>query len=191
MLPMRASRLLPVLFLAAACGAPAPAVSPVTHASAPANFTQVRDDLYRGGHPTGAQLAYLKSLGVRTIVDLEINDLIEATEADITEEDRAATATGLAVVHAPMSAFEPARSDRFDAQMNDVLTLLGDRTKGPFYVHCKHGQDRTGLVIGLERVVVEKWAPKDAYGEMLHIGFHPMFKGLKHYFEHKTGYDAP
>lgn len=184
-------RLLPILLLAAACGGPPPAAAPVTSTTVPANFAQVRDDLYRGGHPTAAQLAYLKGLGVRTIVDLEIPDLVEATEADIAEEDRDATAAGLTVVHAPMSAFEAAKSPRFDAQMNDVLTLLGDRTKGPFYVHCKHGQDRTGLVIGLERVEVEKWAAKTAYDEMLRIGFHPFFFGLKHYFERKTGYDAP
>jgi hypothetical protein len=32
---------------------------------------------------------------------------------------------------------------------------------------------------------------KTAYDEMLRIGFHPFFFGLKHYFERKTGYDAP
>lgn len=181
-------RLLPIFLVAAACGGPPPAV-PVTSTIAPANFAKVRDDLYRGGHPSAAQLAYLKGLGVRTVVDLEIPDLIEATEDDIAQEERDATAAGLTVVHAPMSAFEAAQSDRFDAQMTGVLDLLGDRTKGPFYVHCKHGQDRTGLVIGLERVVGEKWAAKDAYNEMLRIGFHPFFLGLKHYFERKTGYD--
>lgn len=189
---MRAPWLLAVLLLASACGAPSPPVTAASDvASAPANFAQVRDGLYRGGHPSATHLAYLKSLGVRTIVDLELPDLIEATEADIVEEDHAARAAGLAIVHAPMSAFEAAKSDRFDAQMNDVLALLGDRTKGPFYVHCKHGQDRTGLVVGLERVVVEKRAAKDAYDEMLRLGFHPMFIGLKHYFERKTGYDTP
>lgn len=187
----RMRRLLPLILLAAACGGPAPPAAPVSEVSVPPNFAKVRDDLFRGGHPSSVHLAYLKGLGVRTIVDLEIPDLVEATEADIAEEDRDAAIAGLAVVHAPMSAFEPAKSDRFDQQMNDVLTLLDDRTKGPFYVHCKHGQDRTGLVIGLERVVVERWASKDAYDEMLRVGFHPFFFGLKHYFERKTGYDAP
>ena len=80
---MRVSRLVPlVLLVAASCGSPPPVV-PVTDPQAPANFAKVRDDLYRGGHPTGAHLAYLKGLGIRTIVDLEIPDLVEATEAQI------------------------------------------------------------------------------------------------------------
>ena len=57
------------------------------------------------------------------------------------------------------------------------------------YVHCAHGQDRTGLVIGLERVIDEGWTPKAAHDEMLKLGFHPLFEGLNHYFEEKTGFE--
>lgn len=154
-----------------------------------ANFHEVRAGLYRGGHPDGAGLDYLKSLGVKTIVDLEVGDFIEAFPWDIDTELAEAKKRGITVVREPMSAFEPAASDRFDKQMDEIEALLADASKGPIYVHCKHGQDRTGLVIGLERVLDEGWAPKDAYAEMLKLGFHPMFEGLNHYFEEKTGYE--
>ncbi|MGH7327001.1 MAG: fused DSP-PTPase phosphatase/NAD kinase-like protein [Polyangiaceae bacterium] len=152
----------------------------------PANFAQVRDGLYRGGHPSNAQLDYLKSIGVDTIVDLEIGDFIEATPWSISDEESAAKAKGFTFIRKPMSAFEPFVSDK---EMSDTMTLLDDSSNGTVYVHCKHGQDRTGLVIGLERVLDEGWEPADAYQEMLDRGFHPEFIGLKHYFDEKTGYD--
>lgn len=153
----------------------------------PPNFQKVRDGLYRGGHPDAGQLAYLKSIGVKTIIDLEVADFIEAWPWDISAEER--NAKGFRFIREPMSAFEPAVSQRFDDRIDEILSILADPSNGPVYVHCKHGQDRTGLVIGLERVLGEHWAPADAYAEMLAIGFHPAFLGLNHYFEEKTGFE--
>ena len=156
---------------------------------APPHFRAVRSGLYRGGHPDGAALDYLRSIGVRTVVDLEIADLIEATAAQIDEERAGVAARGMRFVHAPMSAFEPALSDRFDGIATRALQVIGDPNAAPVYVHCLHGQDRTGLVIGLERVEQEHWAPDRAYREMVALGFHPMFLGLRDYFERRTGYE--
>ena len=152
------------------------------------NFVQVRPGLYRGGHPDSAGLDYLKSLGVERIVDLEVADFIEATPWSISEELDGAAARGLTELSYPMSAFEPAVSDDFDRNMTALLAVLATATPAhPIYVHCKHGQDRTGLVIGLERVEDEGWTPADAHDEMLKLGFHTYFLGLDEYFENRTG----
>lgn len=154
-----------------------------------ANFVKVRDGLYRGGHPDGAGLDYLKKLGVKRIVDLEVGDFIEAFPWDISSELSDAKARGLTELRYPMSAFEPAVSDRFDEQMDEITALLKTATpEDGIYVHCKHGQDRTGLVIGLERVFDEGWKPQDAHDEMVRLGFHTFFLGLNDYFEDKTGW---
>lgn len=171
-----------VLLLLASCHTPPPAAD-----HAPANFLFVRDGLYRGGHPDAAALDYLSTLHVRTIVNLEIADGIEATSAQIAEEDRLATTRGFSVVHMPISAFEFGLSARFDERIRDAEAVLADPTAAPVYVHCLHGQDRTGLVIGLERVQRENWLPARAYAEMLSLGFHPLFHGLREYFERATG----
>ncbi len=156
-----------------------------------ANFHKVRTGLYRGGHPDAAGLDYLKKLGVKRIVNLEVGDFVEAYPWDITKELDEAHARGLTELRYPMSAFEPAVSGEFDAHMNQILAILKTATAtDAIYVHCKHGQDRTGLVLGLERVIDEKWAPKAAHDEMLKIGFHPFFLGLEHYFEEKTGWEG-
>ncbi len=182
-------------------------VSAATAKDAPANFAKVRTGLYRGGHPSYDNLAYLKSLGVKTVVDLEIADYIEATPAEIKQELDDAQLLGLTVVREPMSAFEPFVNQQ---QMNDTLAVLATtepadagadaaasadvqsdaKKKAAVYVHCRHGQDRTGLVVGLERVFVEGWDPADAYAEMLAHGFHTYFLGLKDYFFEQTGYDG-
>lgn len=191
------------LTLAPACAVPPPASAlsardPATalapdqaaaHAAPPiAHFARVREGLYRGGHPDEAGLDYLASIGVRTIVDLEIGNFIEATPHQISAELKAAATRNITLVRAPMSAFELASSHRFEVQLRSVLAILADKAQQPIYVHCRHGQDRTGLVIGLERVVVEGWAPADAYSEMLRLGFHPAFIGLDRYFKRTTGY---
>lgn len=157
----------------------------------PANFIQVRDGLYRGAHPDAANLEYLKGLGVRRVLDLEVDDLIEAQPGDIILEETEALWKGMKVIREPMSAFEPAVRDEFDQRVARELALLRTATPAdPIYVHCKHGQDRTGLVIGLERVYVEGWTPAAAFTEMRQLGFHTFFLGLDEYFERKTGYSG-
>ncbi len=155
-------------------------------ASPISNFKKVRPGLYRGGHPDQKGIDYLKKLGVKTIVDLEVGDFIEATPWSISDELDRADAAGITVLRFPMSAFEAAESDRFDQQMDTILATLADASKKPIYVHCKHGQDRTGLVIGLERVAIEHWTPQKAHDEMVAIGFHTGFIGLEDYFWEKA-----
>jgi protein tyrosine/serine phosphatase len=189
--------LLPVL---AACGAPesrsgsssaaATAADDSSDAGVdvPANFDTVIAGIYRGGHPDQGGLDYLQSLGVTTIIDLEIGDFVEATPWSIDEEISEATAMGINDIREPMSAFTLGISDSFDDEVTQALTILADPAQKPVYVHCAHGQDRTGLIIGLERVVNEGWAPADAWQEMLAHGFHEGFLGLDTYFFRKTGW---
>ena len=161
-----------------------------TASAQPANFVKVREGLYRGAHPRSKELNYLKDLGVRRILDLEVDDLIEAQPGQILLEKAEATSRGIAVTREPMSAFEPATGDEFDQRMTRTIELLRTATPAdPIYVHCKHGQDRTGLVIALERVYDEGWTPKAAFDEMVSRGFHTFFLGLDEYFERKTHYE--
>src|SRR4051794_10022015 len=68
-----------------------------------ANFKKVRPGLYRGGHPDAKGLDYLKSIGIKTIVDLEVSDFIEAYPWDIADEVDGARARHLTLVRHPMS----------------------------------------------------------------------------------------
>ena len=155
------------------------------------NFREVSPGLLRGGHPNTAGIQELKRRGVKVIVDLEIADYIEATPGVIAQELRDAKAAGIPVVRFPMSAFEPALSQRFDDQMTAAIAQLAKASPSNLtYVHCRHGRDRTGLVVGLHRVENEKMAPKAAYTEMKDLGFRTFFIGLREYFERRTKTDV-
>lgn len=154
------------------------------------NFIEVRPGLYRGGHPDAASLDHLKSLGVTRIVNLEIGDFLEAFPWQISAELAQASERGITDLRFPMSAFEPAQSARFDQQMDEILKVVKSASPSdPVYVHCKHGQDRTGLVIGLDRVINQGWQPQLAHDEMVQIGFHTSLLGLQEYFENKAHWE--
>jgi protein tyrosine/serine phosphatase len=158
----------------------------IDEATAPiTNFHVVRKGLWRGAHPDATGLAYLKKQGVRTIISLETTGLFESSGKDIDAERTEAEKLGIAFVYKPTSSYLPVNGK----QMDSVLAILADKTQQPVYVHCKHGEDRTGLVIGLERVEQEKWEAKDAYKEMLDLHFHRILVALNHYFEERTGFE--
>lgn len=62
----------------------------------------------------------------------------------------------------------PLRTDRIDDV--DVLRVLRSiaraEQKGKVLIHCKHGQNRTGLIAAIYRVVFEDWSKADAMVEM-------------------------
>ncbi len=136
-------------------------------------FSEVRKGLYRGGQPDGtSDYAYLKSLGVRTIINLR------TTETDIQKEREISSTLGLAFRTYPIDG---ARYPE-EAVINRVLDDFTDRKLLPIFVHCHAGKDRTGLVIGLSRIRVERWTPELAHQEMLQFGFEPRLEGLERYF---------
>ena len=61
-----------------------------------------------------------------------------------------------------------------------ILRILGDAERGPVLVHCKHGADRTGMVVALYRMVYQGWDRQKAIQEMRKggYGFHSIYRGL-------------
>ncbi len=118
--------------------------------------TQVNDRIWRSGRPTEAQLRGLWAQGVREIIDLE-------QDADVIRAESAlAREIGFEFHSYPTDSFWSPD----DAKMNEILEILRT-SSSPVLVHCYHGEDRTGLVIGLERVLIEKWPASRAFAEML------------------------
>jgi tyrosine-protein phosphatase SIW14 len=172
-----------VLPLALAC-----ASLPGTRSSASsgiANFRALSGDLYSGARPGDAGLAYLKRIGVKTIVDLEFPNRMTGNASPIEHERIEAQRLGIDWVHKPISAF--AIVD--EAQMDAILAILRDPAARPVFIHCRYGRDRTPLVIALERVFDEGWSAQAAHDEMIEHGFRWPFITLSHYFEEKTGWE--
>ena len=67
----------------------------------------------------------------------------------------------------------PLRGDRVtDTQVITVLRAIrtGEQ-QGGVLVHCKHGQNRTGLISAMYRIVYDGWSREEAMAEMLEGGF--------------------
>jgi len=130
------------------------------------NLAQVEPGLWRGGQPTSEGWRYLSSLGVRRTIKL--NTEHEASDAP-------AHSNGIEVLRFPITATEQTIGKPGLSKLNAAVQAIS--TNGT-YVHCQHGQDRTGLVIGAYRVRIEHWPKGQAYREMLTNRFHPLLRGL-------------
>ncbi len=137
--------------------------------------TLVRENLWRSGRPTEQILQDLYSQGVRIIINLEDNEQQAPIEAAWAKR------IGFTYYAFPLNSYmQP------DDQTIDQILAILTRAQAPVLVHCYHGEDRTGLVIGLERVFIEGWTAQKAYDEMLSMGFHQILFGLDQYFHDKV-----
>jgi len=125
-----------------------------------ANFYQVNEHLYRGAQPTAEGFQYLAKLGVRTILDLRENDDRTAGER------QTVAALGMEYVNVPMTGLTPPT----EAEISKILALLEDQTKGPVFVHCKAGADRTGAVVAAYRIDHDGWDNARALKEAMSDG---------------------
>jgi protein tyrosine/serine phosphatase len=139
-------------------------------------FHQVNSDLYRGGRPNAEGLKALADLGVKTILNID-ND-----SASIAEETRIAESLGLREISIPLSGFWTPS----DADVDRILAVMADPANAPIYIHCQHGHDRTGLLVGLYRIEIDHWTVADAWTEMLDLGFHRSLIFLNNYFARRT-----
>lgn len=148
----------------------------------PGNFGTFGEGLYRGARLEKSHFAYLKSLGVKTIINLQGGDIkdpvlgpvagwLEPGESDewITLERQSAEGLGIRFIHVPLSSITPANR-QLGYDVGRVLKMLNDPANQPVYVHCEHGEDRTGVVVALYRVFYENWDPQAAYDEMVQMG---------------------
>lgn len=144
-------------------------------------YLQVTDSIFRGGRPTASDLAAIETQNkIYTVIDLEDDTKV------MDQEQVDATKLKMQFLPTPMNPYvKPS-----DSEINGVLSELQDAKNFPIFIHCHYGEDRTGLIIGIYRVLVQQWTPAQAYQEMLANGFHPALKGLDQYFRQRTGYSG-
>jgi hypothetical protein len=156
--------------------------SPTTYVHDVPNLAIVRPGFWRSGQPTTTeQWQYLYSLGIREVVKLnfesEGSDL-EAARVGMVVHYLGIQPSGDQDIWDNIAhTFVRPDSERLRAAQ-EVLN-----TSRAVLVHCTHGQDRTGLVIGRYRVLSQGWTKEHAYHEMLDNHFHPLLHGLHEEWE--------
>jgi protein tyrosine/serine phosphatase len=128
----------------------------------PPRFAQVREGIYRGGQPSRRHLEALQGLGVRTVISLR-----REARRGWQEEKRHAQQLGMRWLRFPFYGV-------FGADAAFLQEILREMGRGGVYIHCKHGRDRTSLLVALYRVWFEKWHPEEAWKlEVLDFGYQP------------------
>ena len=74
---------------------------------------------------------------------------------------------GMKFVSLPMLASEAQSPKKID----QVLSIITDKSQQPVFVHCQAGKDRTGLVFAAYRMKYDHWSQADAVEEMLAYGY--------------------
>lgn len=136
------------------------------------NFAKVTPNLYRGGQPKPEGYAKLKKMGVDIVVDLRLSKK--------GGEKRNVTKAGMSYVSIPWHCLFPK-----DKDFAKFLLLLRENQNKKVFVHCRYGDDRTGMMIAAYRMAVQNWTPKEAREEMDKFGFHRVLcTSLVGYEEH-------
>jgi protein tyrosine/serine phosphatase len=132
------------------------------------NFHQVHPYLYRGGEPTAEGLTQLKEMGVKTIIDLRNPGEKKIPEKDIAHK------LDLEYISLPMGPQAPT-----DAQVNTFISTVqkakNNPKSGSVFLHCAHGSDRTGCLVGIWRVSQDNYTYDEAYKEMRKYYFGPKY----------------
>jgi tyrosine-protein phosphatase SIW14 len=115
----------------------------------PGNFGVVEEGkIYRGAQPDDVSVAALQKLGVRTIVKLN--------DAHLASETAAAKRAGIQLIVVPLDPHTVGTAGSCP-DVERAYEAMTNRDNWPVYVHCTHGRDRTGFIIGLFRERAEQW----------------------------------
>jgi tyrosine-protein phosphatase SIW14 len=121
------------------------------------NFASVSPVLYRGAQPTAEGFRELQKLGIKTVVNLRSMHCDAGMIAG----------TDLRYFRIPCSAWGVDR-----AQFRQFMAIVNDPANQPVFVHCQHGSDRTGFVVGGYRITEQRWDAQSAVSELDTYGFH-------------------
>lgn len=155
---------------------PAPAVLPIDENSGEVKaalplFRPVNKEYLRGAQPYASGVNVLVRLGVRTIVDLRSK--YDRTPGLADEADRA----GLGYYWLPLSVWDPPT----DAQTAEFLAVVTNPSRGPVFVFCTDGVNRTGEMTAIYRIIHGGWSVEEALKEMDDAGFSPYYYSLRNY----------
>lgn len=122
--------------------------------------------LWRGPRP--ASEAELVALKCPIIINLE-EGWFEFLHGEVHQEFEWTLKNGIFLFHYPMSDF---RAPSFVKVRQALVAITGGLKTGDVYLHCLHGEDRTGFVCAAYRMVNQNWTYDQATAEMFSLGFH-------------------
>ncbi|HCT30793.1 MAG TPA: protein tyrosine phosphatase [Bacteroidales bacterium] len=133
------------------------------------NLFKVSDDIYRSEQPDKDDFLELSRIGIKSVLNLR------TTKTD----DEAIGKLPIKPYLVAMNAGSVSDKDIIAA-----LKIIKSAPK-PMLIHCRHGSDRTGVVVAMYRIVFQGWSKEAALDELLHggFGFHEYYKNIPEYIK--------
>lgn len=136
----------------------------------PGNFGVVEEgQIYRGSQPDDTSIEALQKLGIRTI--LKLND------AHLAGETAAALRAGITLIAVPLDP-HTVGTVKACPEVERAYAALTNPDYWPVYVHCSHGRDRTGYLVGLVRERREGWLFPQVSEELEAYGHNALMRAL-------------
>jgi tyrosine-protein phosphatase SIW14 len=158
-----------------------PAIGQHLKAAGLPNFGHVAPMLYRGGQPSAEGFATLASMGVQIVVD--------ATRS--TRDKAVVEKLGMTYVPLPWYCSFPS-----DKMIDQFVKIIRQNPGKKIFVHCRLGEDRTGMMVAAYRMADDGWTARQAMLEMHDFGYSRMHHftcpGLARYeksFPHRLAND--
>ena len=130
-------------------------------------FQMIASGLYRGGQPARPGFDYLRKSGIKTVINLRMEN----------DEEAVVKALGMNYVHIPVTIKPWSKIP--EAAIRRYFEVVNDAANYPIFFHCRRGADRTGAMAGFYRIAVQGWEPEKVYSEARNIGMRWWFRGLK------------
>jgi protein tyrosine phosphatase (PTP) superfamily phosphohydrolase (DUF442 family) len=122
------------------------------------NFGEVTPTLFRGAQPSHAGFEALAKMGIDIVVDARGDR--SKTEGDEVRRH------GMRYVAIPWHCPFP-----HDEVFARFLKLVRENPDKRIFVHCRLGDDRTGMMIAAYRMAAQGWTADEAMNEMRRFGF--------------------
>ena len=122
------------------------------------NFGEVTPILYRGGQPSRAGLQTLAKMGIDVVVNTGGRE----------DDDEGKDVKRLGMKYVVIRWHCPFPKDEVFARF---LKVVHDNPGKKIFVHCRLGDDRTGMMIASYRMAIGRWSAEDAMKEMREFGF--------------------
>ena len=137
-----------------------------------ANLYHVDNLLYRSEQLVADDVATVKELGIKSVVNLRFFD----------RDDNEDILMGQSIhlLNRPLLTWRIKPEDIAVV----LYTIKQQQQNGAVLVHCYHGADRTGLIVGMYRIIYQGWSIEAAKNEMQHgdYGYHSMWKNIDKLF---------
>lgn len=129
-------------------------------------ITHVANNVFRGSRPKS--FADLIPFKIFYVLNLESGIYKAFTNTQY--ENEHASDFGMEEIDIPCSDITPPSVSAIRNILE--ITEKGKKEHHNVYIHCLHGQDRTGYVCAVYRMKICGWPYKQAVDEMMSFGFH-------------------